>query len=147
MTENHRFETYSIIMRPSKAVIICPAHHDRGDFIRGFCLRGISKQLFTDYFTNRTKFICQKGVKSHILNIKAISLSLNLEKNNFVLFLSMQKQFSRNRTLLINDTPISQTISTKSPGVIVDHDLPVKDHVGSYQFKKNLQRIQGFCLV
>lgn len=56
-------------------------------------------------------------------------LSLNLEKTNFILFHTKKKIPNENRPLLINDTPITQTSTSKFLGVIVDHHLTWKDHI------------------
>src|SRR6218665_40023 len=54
---------------------------------------------------------------------KANRLSLNLEKNNFIIFSSLRKKLSTIKPLYINDIPIVQTRLSKFLGVIVDEHL------------------------
>jgi hypothetical protein len=63
---------------------------------------------------------------------KANRLFLNIDKTNFILFHTKKKiDPDVNRSLLINDVPITQTNSSKFLGIIVDSHLTWKDHIST----------------
>ena len=77
--------------------------------------------------------------------MKANKLSVNIDKTNFVIFLSRQKSLSQPiPPILYNGVSLKQKKAVKFLGVYVDQQLAWKDHI-SYISKKTAKSFGIMC--
>ena len=71
-------------------------------------------------------------------------LSLNVDKSNYVIFSSSQRQIHYSIKIFINEVELKERKSIKYLGVIIDKNLKWKDHI--HELSKKMPRVLVYYL-